>query len=296
MYKNSPFRGPGGDNMQWFGRRESDNVNDERGSGGGRIAIGGGVLGLIAAAIYFFTGVDPSALLNQVATNQPRQEQTDNNGPEDAGKHFVRVVLADTEDIWTKLFSDMGKTYEKPQLTIFNDYVQSACGTASSASGPFYCPGDSQVYIDLSFYDELKNRFGAAGDFAQAYVIAHEIGHHVQNLLGISQKMDAARSRLSEGAYNKLSVKLELQADFYAGVWAHYEKSMKNVLDKGDIEEALNAANAIGDDRLQKQAQGHVEPDSFTHGTSAQRMYWFKKGYETGDINQGDTFGNGDLD
>ncbi|MFC0518643.1 neutral zinc metallopeptidase [Mucilaginibacter angelicae] len=283
--------------MQWFGRRESDNVDDERGGGGGRLAIGGGVLGLIAAAIYFFTGVDPSAVLNQVATNQPaRQEQTTNNGPEDAGKHFVRVVLADTEDIWTKLFNDMGRTYEKPRLSLFRDYVQSACGNASSASGPFYCPGNSKVYIDLSFYDELKNRFGAPGDFAQAYVIAHEVGHHVQNLLGISQKMDQARSRLSESAYNKLSVKLELQADFYAGVWAHYEQSMKKVLDKGDIEEALNAANAIGDDRLQKQAQGHVEPDSFTHGTSAQRMYWFKKGYETGDINQGDTFGNGDLD
>ncbi|NVM64779.1 hypothetical protein FHW88_003068 [Mucilaginibacter sp. SG538B] len=283
--------------MQWFGRRESDNVDDERGGGGGRLAIGGGVLGIIAAAIYFFTGVDPSALFNQVATNQPaRQEQTVNNGPEDEGKKFVRVVLADTEDIWTKLFNDMGKTYEKPRLALFRDYTKSACGMASSASGPFYCPGDSRVYIDLSFYDELKNRFGAAGDFAQAYVIAHEVGHHVQNLLGISQKMDQARSRLSERAYNKLSVKLELQADFYAGVWAHYEKTMKNVLDKGDIEEALNAANAIGDDRLQKQAQGHVEPDSFTHGTSAQRMYWFKKGFDTGDINQGDTFGNGDLD
>jgi len=282
--------------MQWFGRRESDNVDDERGGGGGRLAIGGGVLGLIAAAIYFFTGVDPSAVLNQVATNQPQQEQTANKGPEDAGKHFVRVVLADTEDIWTKLFNDMGRTYEKPRLALFRDYTQSACGMASSASGPFYCPGDSRVYIDLSFYDELKNRFGASGDFAQAYVIAHEVGHHVQKLLGISQKMDQARSRLSESAYNKLSVKLELQADFYAGVWAHYEQSMKKVLDKGDIEEALNAANAIGDDRLQKQAQGHVEPDSFTHGTSAQRMYWFKKGYETGDVNQGDTFGNGDLD
>ena len=283
--------------MQWFGRRESDNVDDERGGGGGRLAIGGGVLGIIAAAIYFFTGVDPSALFNQVATNQPaRQEQTVNNGPEDEGKKFVRVVLADTEDIWTKLFNDRGKTYEKPRLALFRDYTKSACGMASSASGPFYCPGDSRVYIDLSFYDELKNRFGAAGDFAQAYVIAHEVGHHVQNLLGISQKMDQARSRLSERAYNKLSVKLELQADFYAGVWAHYEKTMKNVLDKGDIEEALNAANAIGDDRLQKQAQGHIEPDSFTHGTSAQRMYWFKKGFDTGDINQGDTFGNGDLD
>lgn len=286
--------------MQWFGRRESDNVEDDRGGGGGgRFALGGGIISIIALAIYYFTGVDTSQLLNQVASNsQPQTEQraSDPNAPEDKQKQFVRVVLADTEDIWTKLFSDMGKTYEKPHLVLFTEATRSGCGNASSATGPFYCPADAKVYIDLSFYDELKNRFGAAGDFAQAYVIAHEVGHHVQNLLGISAKMDEARNRLSERAYNKLSVKLELQADFYAGVWAHYEQSLKNVLDPGDIEEALTAANAIGDDRLQKQATGHVEPDSFTHGTSAQRMYWFKKGYETGDINQGDTFGNGDLE
>jgi uncharacterized protein len=286
--------------MQWFGRRESDNVEDDRGGGGGgRFALGGGIISIIALAIYYFTGVDTSQLLNQVASNsQPQTEQraSDPNAPEDKQKQFVRVVLADTEDIWTKLFSDMGKTYEKPHLVLFTEATRSGCGNASSATGPFYCPADAKVYIDLSFYDELKNRFGAAGDFAQAYVIAHEVGHHVQNLLGISAKMDEARNRLSETAYNKLSVKLELQADFYAGVWAHYEQSLKNVLDPGDIEEALTAANAIGDDRLQKQATGHVEPDSFTHGTSAQRMYWFKKGYETGDINQGDTFGNGDLE
>ncbi len=286
--------------MQWFGRRESDNVEDDRGGGGGgRFALGGGIISIIALAIYYFTGVDTSQLLNQVASNsQPQTEQraSDPNAPEDKQKQFVRVVLADTEDIWTKLFSDMGKTYEKPRLVLFTEATRSGCGNASSATGPFYCPADAKVYIDLSFYDELKNRFGAAGDFAQAYVIAHEVGHHVQNLLGISAKMDEARNRLSETAYNKLSVKLELQADFYAGVWAHYEQSLKNVLDPGDIEEALTAANAIGDDRLQKQATGHVEPDSFTHGTSAQRMYWFKKGYETGDINQGDTFGNGDLE
>jgi len=287
--------------MQWFGRRESDNVEDDRGSGGGggRFALGGGIVSIIALAIYYFTGVDTSQLLNQVATNsQPQTEQraTDPNAPEDKQKQFVRVVLADTEDIWTKLFSDMGKTYEKPRLKLFTDATVSGCGNASAATGPFYCPADAKVYIDLSFYDELQNRFGAAGDFAQAYVIAHEVGHHVQNLLGISAKMDEARNRLSETQYNKLSVKLELQADFYAGVWAHYEHSLKNVLDPGDIEEALNAANAIGDDRLQKQATGHVEPDSFTHGTSAQRMYWFKKGYETGDVSQGDTFGSGDLE
>jgi predicted metalloprotease len=184
----------------------------------------------------------------------------------------------------------MGRQYQDPKLVLFTDYVQSACGNASSATGPFYCPGDAKVYIDLSFYDELKTRFGAGGDFANAYVIAHEVGHHVQNLLGVSAKMDQARSRMSQREYNKLSVKLELQADFYAGVWAHYEQSINKVINEKDIEDALNAANAIGDDRLQKQSQGHVEPDSFTHGTSAQRVYWFKKGYETGDVKQGNTF------
>jgi predicted metalloprotease len=288
--------------MQWLGRRESDNVEDNRGGGGGggnRFALGGGIVSIIALAIYYFTGVDTSQLLNQVTSNGPaqtEQQARDPNAPKDNASRFVGVILADTEDIWTKIFSDMGKTYEKPHLELFNGYTQSGCGNASSATGPFYCPADSKVYIDLSFYDELKNRFGAGGDFAQAYVIAHEVGHHIQNLLGTSAKMDEARNRLSETAYNKLSVKLELQADFYAGVWAHYEQSMKKVLDQGDIEEALNAANAIGDDRLQEQAQGHVEPDSFTHGTSAQRMFWFKKGYETGDINQGNTFAGGDLE
>jgi predicted metalloprotease len=289
--------------MQWLGRRESDNVEDDRGGGGGggggRFALGGGIVSIIALAIYYFTGVDTSQLLNQVASNGPAQTEQrakDPNAPKDEASQFVGVVLADTEDIWTKIFNDMGKTYEKPRLVLFTDAIQSGCGSASAATGPFYCPEDAKVYIDLSFYDELKNRFGAAGDFAQAYVIAHEVGHHVQNLLGISAKMDEARNRLSETAYNKLSVKLELQADFFAGVWAHYEQSMKKVLDAGDIEEALNAANAIGDDRLQKEAQGRVEPDSFTHGTSAQRMYWFKKGYETGDINQGNTFASGDLE
>ena len=285
--------------MQWFGRRESDNVEDNRGGGGGRFVLGGGIVSIIALAIYFFTGIDPSQLLNQVGGSsqvQTEQPARDPNAPEDKQTQFVKVVLADTEDIWNKLFTDMSKTYQKPKLVLFTDYIQSGCGNASSATGPFYCPEDEKVYIDLSFYDELQSRFGAAGDFAQAYVIAHEVGHHVQKLLGVSSKMDEARNRLSESQYNKLSVKLELQADFYAGVWAHYEQSMKKVLDPGDIEEALNAANVIGDDRLQKQTSGRVEPDSFTHGTSAQRMYWFKKGYETGDVKQGDTFGNGDLE
>jgi predicted metalloprotease len=277
--------------MQWFGRGESDNVEDRRGGGGRGIAIGGGILGLIGAVIYMFTGINPSQLLNQAGGDQQQQtEQQDPNAPEDNGKKFVRVVLKDTEDIWGKLFADMGRQYQDPKLVLFTDYVQSACGNASSATGPFYCPGDAKVYIDLSFYDELKTRFGAGGDFANAYVIAHEVGHHIQNLLGVSAKMDQARGRMSEREYNKLSVKLELQADFYAGVWAHYEQSVKKVINETDIEEALNAASAIGDDRLQKQSQGHVEPDSFTHGTSAQRVYWFKKGYETGDVKQGNTF------
>jgi predicted metalloprotease len=279
--------------MQWFGRRESDNF--EKGSSGGRgMAVGGGVLGLIAAAIYFFTGIDPSQILNQGGQGA-QQANTESTAPDSKQEKFARVVLADTEDVWTKLFNDMGKTYQPTVMHSFTDGVNTACGQASSQSGPFYCPGDQKVYLDVSFFDELSNKFGAAGDFAQAYVIAHEVGHHVQDLLGLSAKMEQARQQLSEEEYNKLSVKLELQADFYAGIWAHYEKNMKNVLDEGDIEEALNAANQIGDDRLQQKYQGQVTPDSFTHGTSAQRMYWFKKGFETGDVSQGNTFAAADL-
>ncbi|TSD64610.1 metalloprotease [Inquilinus sp. KBS0705] len=283
--------------MQWFGRRESGNV-EEGSSGGGRgMALGGGVIGIIAAAIYFFTGIDPSAVLNQVqGGGNPQQANTQSAGPDNDQKKFARVVLADTEDVWTKLFSDMGRTYQEPTMHFFEGGVTTACGQAQSASGPFYCPGDQKVYIDVAFFDELKEKFGAAGDFAQAYVIAHEVGHHVQDLLGVSAKMEEARNQLSESEYNKLSVKLELQADFYAGVWAYYEKNLKNVLDPGDIEEALNAAHQIGDDRLQQEYQGRVTPDSFTHGTSAQRMYWFKKGYETGDVKQGNTFAAADLE
>ncbi|RFZ82944.1 metalloprotease [Mucilaginibacter terrenus] len=282
--------------MQWFGRRESGNV-EEGSSGGGRgFAVGGGLVGIIAAAIYFFTGIDPSAVLNQTQQGGAQQENTQSAGPDNDQKKFARVVLADTEDIWTKLFQDMGKTYDKPVMHFFTEGVNTACGQAGSSTGPFYCPGDQKVYIDVSFFDELKNKFGAAGDFAQAYVIAHEVGHHVQDLLGVSAKMDQARQQMSQTEYNKLSVKLELQADFYAGVWAHYEQKLKNVLDPGDIEEALNAAHQIGDDRLQQEYQGEVTPDSFTHGTSAQRMYWFKKGYETGDLSQGNTFAAADLE
>ena len=282
--------------MQWFGRRESDNTEEGSSSGGGRgMAVGGGVLGLIAAAIYFFTGIDPSQVLNQTQQGNSQQTNTQTATPDNNQKKFSRVVLADTEDIWGKLFKDMGKTYEPTVMHFFTDGVSTGCGDATAQSGPFYCPADHKVYIDVSFFDELANKFGAAGDFAQAYVIAHEVGHHVQDLLGVSAKMEQARQQLSQEDYNKLSVKLELQADFYAGVWAHYEKSMKNVLDAGDIDEALNAANQIGDDRLQQEYQGKVTPDTFTHGTSAQRKYWFKKGFDTGDVSQGTTFAAGDL-
>ncbi|MBL4677789.1 MAG: neutral zinc metallopeptidase [Mucilaginibacter sp.] len=283
--------------MQWFGRRESSNTEDGSASGGGRgIALGGGIVGIIAAAIYYFTGIDPSAVINQVQQqgggNQGNNQEVVADTKE---KKFAKVVFADTEDVWNKLFKDNGRTYEEPVLHFYQEAVNTACGTAGAEVGPFYCPGDQKVYLDLSFFNELSQKFGAAGDFAQAYVIAHEVGHHVQYLLGVSQKMDEARQRLSKEEYNKLSVKLELQADFYAGVWAYYEKNLKDVLDPGDIEEALNAAHQIGDDRLQKEYQGEVHPDSFTHGTSAQRMYWFKKGFETGDPKQGNTFAAADL-
>ncbi|HEX2606696.1 MAG TPA: neutral zinc metallopeptidase [Flavisolibacter sp.] len=279
--------------MLWQGRRESSNVDDRRGISGGGIAAGGGILGVIALVLNFLLGGNgDTSQLPLPNQNQPvSQEQ---QAAQDQLAKFVKVVLADTEDVWGDLMSKAGRNYEKPTLVLFSGSTPSACGYASSASGPFYCPGDRDLYIDLSFYDELRSRFGAPGDFAMAYVVAHEVGHHVQKLLGISDKIDRLRQQLSEGEFNKYSVRLELQADFFAGVWAHYEQG-HGLLEKDDIDEALNAANSIGDDRLQKEAQGYVVPESFTHGTSAQRMYWFKKGYETGDINQGDTFSASDL-
>lgn len=273
--------------MRWQGRRESDNVEDHRGMGGGTI-VGGGLGVLVLGLIVYLLGGDPSQLINQGAQSTPANEEV--IAAQEESAKFVKVVLADTEDVWNKLFQENGKRYQEPHLVLFNGTVQSGCGGASSATGPFYCPMDQRVYIDLSFYDELQQRFQAPGDFAMAYVVAHEVGHHVQNLLGISGKVQAARERVSEEQSNALSVRLELQADFLAGVWAHHAQRMKNILESGDIEEALNAAQAIGDDNLQKQAQGYVVPESFTHGTSQQRMYWFKKGFETGDMNQGDTF------
>lgn len=279
--------------MKWSGRRQSDNMEDRRGVSGGKIVAGGGIIGVIILVINMFMGGDNSAVLNEI--NNQLQQSSTSGEPVELSAHdkemgeFVATVLADTEDVWGKIFSENGLTYEQPKLVLFRDSVQTACGGASSASGPFYCPSDHKVYMDLAFFDELKTRFGAkGGDFAIAYVIAHEIGHHVQTLLGTSDKMRELQSQTDETGANKLSVKLELQADFYAGVWAHYDQKMNNILEEGDIEEALSAANAVGDDAIQKKAQGHVVPDSFTHGTSEQRMYWFKKGFETGDINQGE--------
>ncbi|MBS1630861.1 MAG: neutral zinc metallopeptidase [Bacteroidetes bacterium] len=286
--------------MQWRGRRESDNVEDMRDSGGiprRGLAIGG--LGtVVVVVIALLMGKNPMDLMQAVNQGAPMQQQTAqvaNPAEDDDAAHFVKVVLADNEDVWHKLFEAQGMSYQEPKLVLFRQSIASGCGGASSAMGPFYCPADRKIYIDLSFYDELKSRFNAPGDFAMAYVVAHENGHHVQNLLGISEKVDQMRGRLSEKEFNKLSVKLELQADFFAGVWAHHAQQMKHILESGDLEEALNAANAIGDDKLQQEAQGYVVPDAFTHGTSAQRMYWFKKGFETGDMSQGDTFGSDAL-
>jgi predicted metalloprotease len=283
--------------MLWQGRRESENVEDERGSGGGgRLAVGGGIGGVIVVVLYLVLGGDPQALLNSqqgASISQPRQ--VEGVAPRDEAGKFVAVVLADTEDAWHDIFRQMGRQYEEPRLVLFSDRTSSGCGFASGASGPFYCPEDRRVYIDLGFYRLLQERLGAGGDFAQAYVIAHEVGHHVQNLLGITDRVQAARRRISATEYNKLSVRLELQADFLAGVWARYADRTKQVVEAGDIEEAMRAAAAVGDDRLQRSARGYVVPDSFTHGSSEQRVRWFRKGYETGDVRQGDTFNARDL-
>ena len=281
--------------MKWIGRRESSNVEDRRGMSGGGLAVGGGVIGIIIYLIYSFLGGDPGQLPQSIPQSQTSQLTSEQQAADEERAKFVKVVLADTEDVWNKLFADKGSDYREPTLVLFRDGVASACGNASSASGPFYCPLDNKLYIDLSFYQELQERFDAPGDFAIAYVVAHEVGHHIQYLMGTADKVSRMRQQAGEREGNRYSVMLELQADFYAGVWAHHAQRMKNILESGDIEEALRAANAIGDDRLQKQATGEVVPDAFTHGTSAQRMYWFKKGYETGDIKQGNTFDASDL-
>lgn len=279
--------------MQWKGRRESENVEDRRTVTPGRVAAGGGVGILVLALVTYLLGGDPQEILKLLQNNpQPvgRQGAPAIDPAQDEVKRFVSVVLADTEDVWSDQFRKMGKTYQKPVLVLFSGHVDSACGLADAAVGPFYCPGDHQVYLDLSFFDELKNRFRAPGEFAQAYVVAHEVGHHVQKLLGTSDRVNAQRNQLSRAEYNRLSVRLELQADFLAGFWAYHAQKTKQILEPGDLEAALRAANAIGDDRLQKQARGYVVPDSFTHGTSAQRIRWFRRGFETGDFSKGDTF------
>lgn len=282
--------------MLWQGRRQSSNVEDRRGFSAGGLAVGGGVIGVIALILNMLLG---GGDVSQLPELLPGQQSGQTLPPEaqaadDERASFVKVVLAETEDVWNNIFQQQGSDYQEPTLVLFRDAVQSACGTASSASGPFYCPADQKLYIDLSFYEELQSRFQAPGDFAMAYVVAHEVGHHIQTLMGTSAKVARARQQLSEAEYNRMSVKLELQADYYAGVWAHYANRAK-ILEEGDIQEALNAANAIGDDRLQKETQGHVVPDAFTHGTSAQRMFWFKKGFQTGDPSAGDTFSDPSL-
>ena len=282
--------------MRWRGERQSTNIEDRRGMSGGKIAVGGGLGTIVILIIALLFGADPRQLLEQAPTDPSSGVQSSRplNPEEEELKQFVSVVLAKSEDVWHDVFRQNGREYREPTLGLFTDQVQSACGMAGAAVGPFYCPGDEKVYIDLSFYEELRRRFNAPGDFAQAYVIAHEVGHHVQNLLGISDRVDAARGRVSEVEANRLSVRLELQADFFAGIFARYVQN-QGVLEAGDIEEALRAASAIGDDKIQGQTRGYVVPDSFTHGTSEQRLRWFKKGYDTGDIRQGDTFNASSL-
>jgi predicted metalloprotease len=277
--------------MRWQGRQGSSNIEDRRGVRFGRAGgIGIGTIVLALIAIYF--GQDPSVILQGVQPSAPTSEEGPyQESPEEAQlREFVSVVLADTEQAWGDIFNQMGRSYEQPKLVLFSGAVESACGFAEAAVGPFYCPGDRKVYIDLSFYRELQDRFGAPGDFAQAYVVAHEIGHHVQTLLGISERNMAARQRASEVEANALSVRQELQADCFAGIWAHNADRSRQLLEQGDIEEGLNAAAAIGDDRLQKQARGYVAPESFTHGSSAQRVRWFKRGLESGSLQSCDTF------
>lgn len=279
--------------MRWENGRRSDNIEDRRGMRvNGRGLAGGGIGAIILALVAMYFGVDPSVVLNQVDTVAPQeQQQPVSSSPEEAKlKDFISVVLADTEDVWGTLFKASGKSYPPPTLVLYSGAVQSACGFAEAAMGPFYCPGDHKLYLDMRFFNDLAKRHDAPGDFAQAYVVAHEVGHHVQTLLGISDKVNAAQSHASEAAGNALQVRMELQADCFAGVWAYHANQARHVLEPGDIEEALAAAAGVGDDRLQQQARGYVVPESFTHGSSAQRMRWFSRGMQGGDPGQCDTF------
>lgn len=300
--------------MQWRGRRQSQNIEDSRGSSGtgglgsgmgrpggfripvGRGATGGGISSIVILVIVFFVlkflGVDPTELLSGASgpDSRPGTQVSEGASPaNDEMKQFVATVLAETEDVWNGIFQAEGLTYEEPTLHLFSGYVQSACGQASSASGPFYCPGDRKVYLDTEFFDQLSQQFGASGDFAEAYVIAHEVGHHVQNLIGVLPKFNQMRQTMSEVEANQMSMRVELQADCFAGVWGHYT-DQKGILEKGDLEEALNAAQQIGDDTLQRRTQGYVVPDSFNHGTSAQRVKWFRAGFKNGRLEDCDTF------
>ena len=275
--------------MLWKGRRESSNVEDRRGRSP-KVMVGGGIGTIVVILAIYFLGGDPTQILNNSQlTDSQTTTSYQGTAEENELAQFVSVVLAETEDVWTELFRKEGAVYTYPKLVLYSGSVQSACGFAGAATGPFYCPGDYKLYIDLSFFDELQKRFQAPGDFAMAYVVAHEVGHHVQTLLGTMEKVMSLRSRLSEKEFNKYLIRLELQADYFAGVWAHYVKRM-NLVQEGDIEEALNAASAVGDDRIQKSTQGYVVPDSFTHGPSEQRKHWFYKGFRLGDLSGGDTF------
>ncbi|MDH7787909.1 putative metalloprotease [Ochrobactrum sp. 19YEA23] len=309
--------------MRWQGRRQSDNVEDQRGGGGDsggqgggfggggpgfRVVRGGGISGILILIVMFFVlrafGIDPIPILfgdsGMGSSVQTQQQQSSGRTVAEGGTvandemtQFARTVLAETEDVWSGIFQSRGQTYTKPTMVLFTGQVRSACGFASAASGPFYCPGDRKLYIDLSFYDELANRFGASGNFAQAYVLAHEVGHHVQNLLGILPKFNQMRQQMNQAQANQMSVRVELQADCFAGIWGYYTQQ-KGILEAGDLEDALNAAHQIGDDTLQRRSQGYVVPESFSHGTSAQRAKWFKRGFDTGKLESCDTF-SGDI-
>lgn len=283
--------------MKWQGRRQSDNMEDRRGmSNGGKSLVGGGIIGIIILLVNIFGGENAQMItpvleqFNNQSQSAPTEQRDLTPSEIEEGK-FVKTILADNEDVWNKIFQDNNLQFEAAKIVLFSGQVETACGGASSASGPFYCPGDQKIYMDMSFFEELRTKFGAkGGDFAVAYVIGHEYGHHIQNLLGTSTKMRQLQQGKSEAEANKLSVALELQADFYAGLWTNYNEKINAMLEPGDIEEALSAAQAVGDDAIQKKMQGQVVPDSFTHGTSEQRMYWFQKGLQSGDIKQGNTF------
>jgi len=279
--------------MRWEDEERSENVEDRRGVPASRGFVGGGIGTIIIVLLALYFGIDPSMLLQTSQQSAPpyvTQQRQQPYGGQDRMAQFVSVVLADTEKTWHGIFRQYGKTYREPKLVLFTDAVDSACGFAQAATGPFYCPGDQKVYIDLGFFEEMKNRFQAPGDFAQAYVIAHEVGHHVQNLLGIAEKVQSTMRRVSKAQANRLSVRMELQADCYAGVWGYYADRSRGLLETGDLEEALGAASAIGDDRIMRRSSGTVVPDAFTHGTSAQRVRWFRRGFETGDVKQCNTF------